>query len=121
MGDERELMYKRAIELGISIGDGTIETMFSRDNWQFFSYDSETMRFAVRPVRGMHKRMIDEEEVFLNHEECKVCLWGTKEPMVALMDCYLPNAKDFCVFARHKFMSEAEFTELYPKAVSLLL
>lgn len=119
--EDRELMHKRMTEQYISIDGGSMETMFSRDNWQFFSYDHETMRFAVRPVRGMHKRMVDAQETFLNHEECKSFLWGTKEPMVFLMDCLFPDGVDYCVFGRNKLMSEAEFIKLYPRAKSLLL
>lgn len=118
---ERELMYSRIVEQGILIGDGSIEATFSRDNWQVFSYDRARMRFAIRPTRRLHYRMTDSQEVFLSREECQNCLWDTKEPMVFLMDCYMPDAMDFCVFSRNKLMSEAEFINLYPRAESLLL
>lgn len=121
MAEQRELMHSRMCEQNVCIGDGTVEVTFSTDNWQFFHYDPATMRFAVRPVRGMHKRMIDEIELFLNHEECKNCLWGTQERMVFLMDCHMPDDENFCVFGRHKLMTESDFLEQYPKSISLLL
>jgi hypothetical protein len=121
MEEERRIMHYRMCDQDICIGDGTIESTFSTDSWQFFSYDRETMRFAVRPVRGMHKRMKDEAELFLNHEECKSYLWGKQVSMVFLMDCHLPEDEGFCVFGRNELMTEATFAKQYPRAISLLL
>ena len=94
------------------------DDMFSYTNWQYFYYDPQTMRFALRPVIGIHKRLRNPWELIPNYEQCKQNLWH-KPDIVLLMDVFDIGADDYVVGQRC-YMNLQDFFDLYPDAHSLL-
>lgn len=112
--DERSFVKRVLNEQGVYLDD-----MFSQRNWEFFHYDPQTMRFAIRIKKG--QRRIDESEVLPNVEQCRTNFWSVgNEQMVVVMYVYEVPSSPIYIAAQRWYMSEKKFIEQYPGAHSLI-